>query len=206
MSSKTKKITTLNEEQNLAVDIEFQEYSVDGKTNVDFGTGNGRMRQRTKDILHVSNELKKLNKKSKAVKFIIDWTGENIVITCPEKNIELNFVLHHSTSLESGNSMLKEMGRYNHEIEYIFSREKELPEPAAAEWLHHPDWKANRDLRQGGFVSYPEITHTQDFVPAFLANYEAVFSAKACANIGQGDPMRGGKILSFLNTYWSQYE
>ena len=117
MSSKTKKITTLNEEQNLAVDIEFQEYSVDGKTNVDFGTGNGRMRQRTKDILHVSNELKKLNKKSKAVKFIIDWTGENIVITCPEKNIELNFVLHHSTSLESGNSMLKEMGRYNHEIE-----------------------------------------------------------------------------------------
>ena len=48
--SSTNKITTLNEEQNLAVDIEFQEYSVDGKTNVDFGTGdnNKRMRQRTK--------------------------------------------------------------------------------------------------------------------------------------------------------------
>jgi len=204
--SSTNKITTLNEEQNLAVDIEFQEYSVDGKTNVDFGTGdnNKRMRQRTKDILHVSSELKKLSDESEAISLIIDWTGENLIVVCPEKKIELNFTLHHSNGVDADGSMVKKMGKCNNDIDYILQRKDDIPELPAAEWLHHPEWKVNRDLRQGGVVCYPEIIHSEDFVPAFLANYEAIFSAKAVAHVGNGDPMLGAKVLSFLNTYWSQ--
>ena len=75
-----------------------------------------------------------------------------------------------------------------------------MPEP---EWIHHTKWGLNRDLRKGGYVHYPEITHSDDFLPAILANYEIVFSAKAVAAVGGGDPLRGAKILSFMNSYLS---
>jgi len=197
-------ITTLNEDENLAVDFDFQEYAAGGKADVDFGTGHNRMHQRTKDILHVSNELKKLSDQSESISLIIDWTGENLIVVCPEKKIELNFTLHHSNGVDADGSMVKKMGKCNNDIDYILQRKDDIPELPAAEWLHHPEWKVNRDLRQGGVISYPEIIHSEDFVPAFLSNYEAIFSAKAVAHVGNGDPMLGAKVLSFLNTYWSQ--
>ena len=42
-------------------------------------------------------------------------------------------------------------------------------------------------------MHYPEITHSDDFLPTILANYEIVFLAKAVAAVGGGDPVRGAK-------------
>ena len=52
-------------------------------------------------------------------------------------------------------------------------------------------------------MHYPEITHSDDFLPTILANYEIVFSVKAVAAVGGGGPLRGAKILSFMNSYLS---
>jgi len=201
-----KEMTKLTEDENLAVDYGFAEYAKGEPTDIDWGTDTVNTRkERTESIRHISNELNKLNDASEDIQFLTEWTGENLVIISPDKNIEMNFTLHHTNRLDADNSMIKEMGIFIDEINNIMSSGT-IPDPDAAEWIWHDEWKANRDLRKGGFVSYPEITDTKDFIPAMIANYEVVFSAKAVAAVGNGDPMRGGKILAYLNSYLSNLE
>ena len=210
MTQSTKDITTLTKEANKEVEHQYNENLEDGKTGIDFpkpSVSNPRKEKRDA-VVHIINELNKLNEVSDSIEFLTDWTGENLVIVCADKNIELNFTLHHSTTLDAENSMVNEMGVFVNELNTIIEKGKVFPDdflthPPEPEWVHHPKWGVNRDLRKGGHVHYPEITHSDDFLPAVLANYEIVFSAKAVAAVGGGDPLRGAKILSFMNSYLS---
>jgi len=210
MTQSTKDITTLTKEANKEVEHQYNENLENGKTGIDFpkpSVSNPRKEKRDA-VVHIINELNKLNEVSDSIEFLTDWTGENLVIACADKNTELNFTLHHSTALDADNSMVNEMGVFVNELNTIIEHGKVFPDdflthPPEPEWIHHTKWGLNRDLRKGGYVHYPEITHSDDFLPAILANYEIVFSAKAVAAVGGGDPLRGAKILSFMNSYLS---